>query len=246
MTLATPTTSPSPDAETSLRLPLGLASPLWLMIGSAAMIGATFFWATRWMRPGAIEVEPVLPKLEPEVQAATDKAVALMKAATELAVETAPEASLEAPFETVIDPVTEAPVVVAKAIVETAPEPLALTEPEVEPQAEIEVEPEAVIEREPDAEAEPEPVAVAEAEPEVERGAEPEVETIQAAADDLTRLAGVGAKMAANLAERGVTTFAQIAAWTEDEVLVLDKEMKLMGRIGRDAWVAQAKLLAKG
>ena len=62
--------------------------------------------------------------------------------------------------------------------------------------------------------------------------------------DDLTVMTGIGPKMAAALAERGITRFAQIAAWSEDEIAVLDKEMKLMGRVGREAWVAQAKRLA--
>ena len=62
--------------------------------------------------------------------------------------------------------------------------------------------------------------------------------------DDLTTLTGVGPKLAAALAERGVTRFAQIAAWTEEEIAGLDKELKLMGRIGREAWVAQASRLA--
>ncbi|MDQ0462563.1 putative flap endonuclease-1-like 5' DNA nuclease [Caulobacter ginsengisoli] len=59
--------------------------------------------------------------------------------------------------------------------------------------------------------------------------------------DDLTRLVGVGPKLAASLAERGVTTFAQIAAWTADDLAAVDKDLKLLGRAERDAWVAQAK-----
>ncbi|MDP1736990.1 MAG: hypothetical protein Q8L23_06065 [Caulobacter sp.] len=62
--------------------------------------------------------------------------------------------------------------------------------------------------------------------------------------DDLTRLTGVGPKLAASLAERGVTRFAQIAAWTDDDVAAFDKDMKLMGRIAREAWIAQATRLA--
>lgn len=62
--------------------------------------------------------------------------------------------------------------------------------------------------------------------------------------DDLTVLTGIGPKLAASLAERGVTRFAQIAAWTDEDVAALDKDMKLMGRIGREAWVAQARRLA--
>lgn len=64
------------------------------------------------------------------------------------------------------------------------------------------------------------------------------------APDDLTVLTGIGPKLAAAFAERGVTTFAQIAAWTEEDVAGFDKDMKLMGRIGREAWIAQATRLA--
>jgi len=62
--------------------------------------------------------------------------------------------------------------------------------------------------------------------------------------DDLTVLTGIGPKLAAALAERGITRFAQIAAWSEDDIAGFDKELKLMGRIGREAWIAQAARLA--
>jgi predicted flap endonuclease-1-like 5' DNA nuclease len=62
--------------------------------------------------------------------------------------------------------------------------------------------------------------------------------------DDLTVLTGIGPKLAAAFAERGVTTFAQIAAWTDADIARFDKELKLMGRIGREAWIAQASRLA--
>ena len=63
--------------------------------------------------------------------------------------------------------------------------------------------------------------------------------------DDLTVLTGIGPKLAVALAERGVTQFAQIAAWTDDDIAGFDKELKLMGRIGREAWIAQATRLAR-
>ena len=84
----------------------------------------------------------------------------------------------------------------------------------------------------------------------VEAAPEPVQEVLAALApepvsvDDLTVLTGIGPKLAAALAERGVTRFAQIAAWTEEEIASFDKEMKLMGRIGREAWIAQATRLA--
>ncbi len=83
----------------------------------------------------------------------------------------------------------------------------------------------------------PEPVAVL-VEPVVEAAPAP------VTPDDLTVLTGIGPKLAAALAERGVTRFAQIAAWTEEEIAGFDKDLKLMGRIGREAWIAQATRLA--
>ena len=59
--------------------------------------------------------------------------------------------------------------------------------------------------------------------------------------EDLTRLMGIGPKLAAALAERGVTRYAQIAAWTADDLAKFDKVLDLKGRAVRDAWVAQAK-----
>ena len=62
--------------------------------------------------------------------------------------------------------------------------------------------------------------------------------------DDLTRLVGVGPKLAIALAGRGVTSFAQISAWTEKDLAELDKALDLKGRAVRDAWVAQARRIA--
>lgn len=69
-------------------------------------------------------------------------------------------------------------------------------------------------------------------------------EPVPTTVDDLTVLTGIGPKLAAAFAERGVTSFAQIAAWTEEDVAKFDKELKLMGRVGREAWIAQATRLA--
>lgn len=66
-------------------------------------------------------------------------------------------------------------------------------------------------------------------------------------ADDLTRIKGLGPKIAALLGEFGVTTFAQIAAWTPEEVERIDAKLgRFSGRITRDQWVEQARLLAAG
>jgi predicted flap endonuclease-1-like 5' DNA nuclease len=85
-------------------------------------------------------------------------------------------------------------------------------------------------------------VAVAEVEPPVVE-AVAAVETPQA--DDLTRMIGIGPKLSLALAERGVTRFAEIAAWTPDDLAEADAALSLKGRAVREAWVAQAKRLAK-
>ena len=62
--------------------------------------------------------------------------------------------------------------------------------------------------------------------------------------DDLTRLVGIGPKLSVALAERGVTRFAHIAAWTEADLVEVDRALDLKGRAVRDAWIAQAKRFA--
>jgi predicted flap endonuclease-1-like 5' DNA nuclease len=61
--------------------------------------------------------------------------------------------------------------------------------------------------------------------------------------DDLTRLVGVGPRTAEALAARGVTRFAELAAWTAEEMAAFDAEMKLKGRSLREAWLDQAAAL---
>jgi predicted flap endonuclease-1-like 5' DNA nuclease len=68
-----------------------------------------------------------------------------------------------------------------------------------------------------------------------------------ASADDLSRIKGVGPKLVALLAELGVTSFAQIAAWSDADVTRIDDQLgRFKGRITRDQWIAQAQLLAAG
>ena len=71
--------------------------------------------------------------------------------------------------------------------------------------------------------------------------------TAGAEGDDLTRIKGVGPKLAARLRELEVTTFDQIAAWDDPEIDRIDAQLgRFEGRIRRDAWVEQAGLLSAG
>lgn len=65
--------------------------------------------------------------------------------------------------------------------------------------------------------------------------------------DDLSRIKGVGPKLVSQLNDLGVTSFAQIAAWDEAGIDRIDAQLgRFKGRIRRDQWVEQAKLLAEG
>jgi hypothetical protein len=61
--------------------------------------------------------------------------------------------------------------------------------------------------------------------------------------DDLTRIRGIGSALALRLAERGVTTFAQIAAWRPDDVRDAAEALGLRRKISRQNWIEQAALL---
>jgi large subunit ribosomal protein L21 len=64
-------------------------------------------------------------------------------------------------------------------------------------------------------------------------------------ADDLKLLSGVGPALEKKLIAAGVTTFAQIAAWTPEDIAAFDEKLSFKGRIEREGWVAQAAELAK-
>jgi predicted flap endonuclease-1-like 5' DNA nuclease len=160
------------DTERALRLPVGLASPLWLAFGAAASAGVAWWWMSRMGRPFNIEAKMAKPRLaaepvnEPVAQAVVADTVAVAAVAAETAAETVAE-------------------------VLTA-----------------------------------------------------ETEAVTAAlADDLTTLKGVGPKLAAALKDLGVTAYAQIAAWTAEDLAKMDAALNLRGRAVRDDWVGQAKTL---
>lgn len=65
-------------------------------------------------------------------------------------------------------------------------------------------------------------------------------------ADDLTRIKGLGPKLAEQLGALGVTSYAQIAGWDDAAIDRIDAQLgRFQGRIRRDDWVTQARLLAE-
>ncbi|SHL35407.1 LSU ribosomal protein L21P [Roseovarius marisflavi] len=67
-----------------------------------------------------------------------------------------------------------------------------------------------------------------------------------AGGDDLSKISGVGPVIVKKLHGEGITTFAQIAAWTDADVEAIEEKLSFKGRVGREDWIAQATELAKG
>ena len=66
-------------------------------------------------------------------------------------------------------------------------------------------------------------------------------------ADDLKQIKGIGPKMEKLCNSLGFYHFDQIASWSADEVAWVDANLEgFKGRVSRDTWVDQAKLLAAG
>ena len=78
-------------------------------------------------------------------------------------------------------------------------------------------------------------------------GAGPRIAAAVGAPDDLKRIKGIGPKLEKLCNSLGVTRFDQIAAWTQADIDEVDPYLEsFRGRISRDDWVGQAKILASG
>ena len=109
-----------------------------------------------------------------------------------------------------------------------------------------------ITEQEAKAESKGSPEASAPAEPVVAaEGPGVRPESLEAARegqpDDLKLIKGVGPKLESLLHELGFYHYDQIAGWGPEEVAWVDQNLKgFKGRVSRDDWVAQARLLAGG
>lgn len=64
--------------------------------------------------------------------------------------------------------------------------------------------------------------------------------------DDLKRIRGVGVLIEKKLAAAGITSYEQIANWTADDVERVSAALDFKGRIERENWIEQARILASG
>jgi NADH-quinone oxidoreductase subunit E len=64
--------------------------------------------------------------------------------------------------------------------------------------------------------------------------------------DKLQRISGIGPKIERTLHALGIFHFDQVAHWTEDQILWVEDHLKFKGRIARENWIGQSRLLADG
>ncbi|MEL6874510.1 MAG: hypothetical protein AAGM33_03450 [Pseudomonadota bacterium] len=141
------------------------------------------------------------------------------------------------------------------------PAPAPTPEPEPEPVAKVATPAPAPAPKPvPEPAAKPEPVAAAATptpKPRVRKpatptppppppGGKPNIPAASGDPDNLRLIKGVGPKLNSLLNNLGITRFDQIATWKEAEIAEVDQYLEgFSGRITRDAWIDQAKYLAK-
>ena len=74
----------------------------------------------------------------------------------------------------------------------------------------------------------------------------PAAKTAAAKKDDLKKISGVGPGIEKKLNAMGVKTYRQIANWKAADIKKADEKLNFKGRIQREDWVKQAKVLASG
>ena len=147
------------------------------------------------------------------------------------------------------------PVAVPAPVPVPVPAPAPEPEPEPAPEPQPAPQPDPAPELPDESPTEPEPAPQIPAEPVPTQAPEPEPAPAQpvaepaavAAADDLSRIKGLGPKLQALLPTLGLTSYAQIAALTEADLADLDGKLgAFAGRPAKDNWVEQARFLAAG
>jgi len=65
-------------------------------------------------------------------------------------------------------------------------------------------------------------------------------------AEDLKRIRGIGVLIEKKLNQMGIVAYEQIANWTAEEIDRVSQSLDFKGRIERENWVEQARILASG
>ena len=149
-------------------------------------------------------------------------------------------------------PIIPAPAPAAPAKAEVAPAALVSEVPEAKPKtkaaAKPKADPKSKAEAKPKAEPKPK-AAKAAAKPKAAKATKPAgLERLTkprgGKADDLKEIEGIGPALEKTVNGLGFYHFDQIAGWTEADVALVDAEMKTFkGRITRDKWVEQARII---
>jgi branched-chain amino acid transport system ATP-binding protein len=87
--------------------------------------------------------------------------------------------------------------------------------------------------------------AVAKSKPQPKTNAAAKAKPVARAKDDLKMIKGIGPVNEGKLNRNGVHTFAQIAAWKKADIVEAEVYLEFDGRIAREDWVSQAKILAR-
>ncbi|NMW30731.1 hypothetical protein HKD42_01495 [Altererythrobacter sp. RZ02] len=115
---------------------------------------------------------------------------------------------------------------------------------DLKPEPAVPVKPLAVAEL--DTEPKPKAKPKAKATPKAASKPKPKIAAAVGKPDDLTRIKGIGPQLNDLCLSLGVSRFDQIAKWKKADIAEVDQYLKMKGRIDRDDWVGQAKILAAG
>ena len=203
-----------------------MSNTLIIIIG-AVLIAAILLWALLSLGGAKKKTDSAPKDIAPPPVAAVQAAVP-PKLMDDPAIASK---TVETPFE------TAAPNAAAKPVAEKAKKAKkAKAKAEKIEKAKAEKAPEAKAEKAPKAKAEKAPKAKA-----------AKLAPTSSIPDNLELIKGLGPKVNNLLNGLGVTSFAQVANWTDADVADIDAKLgAFAGRITRDNWIDQAQLLAAG
>jgi predicted flap endonuclease-1-like 5' DNA nuclease len=172
-------------------------------------------------------LEPGLAPIEPSAHAVHEPAAAAPFA------ELAPEPPVEPALAQIPSPAPEPELAALEPVAAFVHEPVAVAPKPVEPEA-------ASV---------PEPAVIGRVEGEDNHEGQRPVGFVSppaGLADDLQRIKGIGPQNETRLRALGIWRFEQIAAWTPENARWIGSFLAFPGRVDRDQWIDQAKILAAG